>query len=162
MIEIVEKPALSPLTIVTGGAGFLGSHLCDRLIAEGHEVLCMDDLLTGRIENIQHLWDHPRFLFVLHDVTNPICLEDLAGSGEVGGARGTFPAKSGLHPSFRPDISRNQIRRRRQSVLGRPSRAGKRDSPATAGGTSARHEFTFRRAPRSTTAIRCRAADLPD
>ena len=72
MVEIMNKRSAPPLTIVTGGAGFLGSHICDRLIAEGHEVLCLDNLLTGRIENIQHLWDHPRFVFVLHDVTNPI------------------------------------------------------------------------------------------
>ena len=77
MVEILNKRCASPLTIVTGGAGFLGSHICDRLIAEGHEVLCLDNLLTGRIENVQHLWDHPRFVFVLHDVTDPIQLDDL-------------------------------------------------------------------------------------
>ena len=104
MIEIVEKPALSPLTIVTGGAGFLGSHLCDRLIAEGHEVLCMDDLLTGRIENIQHLWDHPRFLFVLHDVTNPICLEDLLtqAAAKLGGQGALFQRSLGYILHFAP------------------------------------------------------------
>jgi dTDP-glucose 4,6-dehydratase len=77
MVEIMNRRSASPLTIVTGGAGFLGSHICDRLIAEGHEVLCLDNLLTGRIENIQHLWDHPPFVFVLQDVTNPISLDDL-------------------------------------------------------------------------------------
>lgn len=77
MLEILHKTSASPRTIVTGGAGFLGSHICDRLIAEGHEVLCLDNLLTGRIENIQHLWDHPRFVFVLHDVTKPIDLDEL-------------------------------------------------------------------------------------
>jgi dTDP-glucose 4,6-dehydratase len=61
-------------TIVTGGAGFLGSHLCDRLIDEGHEVICLDNLLTGRLENICHLLDHPRFAFIPHDVTKPIDL----------------------------------------------------------------------------------------
>ena len=45
---------LAERILVTGGAGFLGSHLCDRLIAEGHEVLCLDSLLTGRAENIRH------------------------------------------------------------------------------------------------------------
>ena len=77
MLEIVNKASASPRTIVTGGAGFLGSHICDRLIAEGHEVLCLDNLLTGRVENIQHLWDHPRFVFVLYDVTKPIDLDEL-------------------------------------------------------------------------------------
>ncbi|HEY3248773.1 MAG TPA: UDP-glucuronic acid decarboxylase family protein [bacterium] len=61
---------------ISGGAGFLGSHLCDRLIAEDFEVLCLDNLLTGTRENIRHLLDHPRFQFVEGDVTVPI---DIAG-----------------------------------------------------------------------------------
>lgn len=56
--------------VVTGGAGFLGSHLCDRLIAEGIKVICIDDLLTGSIENIEHLIGNEDFLFIKHDVTN--------------------------------------------------------------------------------------------
>ncbi len=58
--------------LVTGGAGFLGSHLCDRLLAEGHEVIAMDNLLTGTTDNIAHLAGHPRFTFVHHDVTHYI------------------------------------------------------------------------------------------
>jgi UDP-glucuronate decarboxylase len=61
--------------LVTGGAGFLGSHLCDRLIAEGHEVLCLDNFFTGRRENVMHLLDHRCFELVRHDVTEPILLE---------------------------------------------------------------------------------------
>ncbi|HEV8588136.1 MAG TPA: UDP-glucuronic acid decarboxylase family protein [Pyrinomonadaceae bacterium] len=61
--------------LVTGGAGFLGSHLCDRLIGEGHEVLCLDNFFTGRRENVTHLLDHPCFELVRHDVTEPILLE---------------------------------------------------------------------------------------
>src|ERR671927_1588657 len=61
--------------LVTGGAGFLGSHLCDRLIGEGHEVLCLDNFFTGRRENVMHLLDHPCFELVRHDVTEPILLE---------------------------------------------------------------------------------------
>ena len=55
--------------LVTGGAGFLGSHLCDRLLAEGHEVVAMDNLVTGNLRNIAHLEGEPRFSFVRHDVT---------------------------------------------------------------------------------------------
>ena len=57
--------------LVTGGAGFIGSHLCDFLLAKGAEIVCMDNLLTGTIENIAHIQD-PRFSFVKHDVTNYI------------------------------------------------------------------------------------------
>jgi UDP-glucuronate decarboxylase len=61
--------------LVTGGAGFLGSHLCDRLIRDGHEVLCLDNFFTGRRENVMQLLDHPCFELVRHDVTEPILLE---------------------------------------------------------------------------------------
>ncbi|MEQ8833835.1 MAG: SDR family oxidoreductase [Miltoncostaeaceae bacterium] len=56
-----------PTSIVTGGAGFLGSHLCERLLADGHRVLCVDNLETGTLENIEHLRD-PRFVFLQHDI----------------------------------------------------------------------------------------------
>ena len=56
--------------IVTGGAGFLGSHLCDRLIAEGHEVIGMDNLITGDLKNIEHLFKNEKFTFYNHDVSN--------------------------------------------------------------------------------------------
>lgn len=61
--------------LVTGGAGFLGSHLCDRLIQDGHEVLCLDNFFTGRRENVMHLLDEHRFELVRHDVTEPVLLE---------------------------------------------------------------------------------------
>ena len=61
--------------LVTGGAGFLGSHLIDRLIDQGHEVICADNLFTGSKRNIEHLHNHPRFEFVRHDVCNPLKLE---------------------------------------------------------------------------------------
>jgi UDP-glucuronate decarboxylase len=61
--------------LVTGGAGFLGSHLCDRLIREGYEVVCLDNFFTGHKRNIAHLLDHPRFELIRHDVTEAIQLE---------------------------------------------------------------------------------------
>jgi UDP-glucuronate decarboxylase len=61
--------------MVTGGAGFLGSHLCDRLLEDGHEVLCVDNLFTGTKQNIAHLRDHPSFEFLRHDVTFPLFVE---------------------------------------------------------------------------------------
>jgi dTDP-glucose 4,6-dehydratase len=64
-----------PRTLITGGAGFLGSHLCDRFIAEGHEVICMDNFVTGSPENIAHLIGSPRFRLIEHDVTNFVYVE---------------------------------------------------------------------------------------
>lgn len=61
--------------VVTGGAGFIGSHLCERLIGEGHEVVCLDNFFTGRRRNVSHLLDHPSFELVRHDVIEPILLE---------------------------------------------------------------------------------------
>lgn len=60
------------VAVVTGGAGFLGSHLCDRLILEGMKVICLDNLLTGRIKNIEHLFSNENFQFIKLDVTNYI------------------------------------------------------------------------------------------
>jgi UDP-glucuronate decarboxylase len=65
----------SSQVLVTGGAGFLGSHLCDRLIARGHHVICADNFFTGSKNNIEHLLDHPRFELVRHDVTIPLYVE---------------------------------------------------------------------------------------
>ncbi|MGB4082386.1 MAG: GDP-mannose 4,6-dehydratase, partial [Candidatus Fermentibacter daniensis] len=58
--------------LVTGGAGFIGSHLCDRLIEEGHDVVALDNLITGSTDNIAHLAGNPRFHFIHHDVTEYI------------------------------------------------------------------------------------------
>ncbi|MFK7846872.1 MAG: UDP-glucuronic acid decarboxylase family protein [Rhodothermales bacterium] len=62
-------------TLVTGGAGFLGSHLCDRFIKEGHEVICVDNFITGRPDNVAHLFGNPKFSFIEHDITNYIYVE---------------------------------------------------------------------------------------
>lgn len=61
--------------LITGGAGFLGSHLCERLLEQGHEVLCVDNLFTGTKRNILHLLSNPRFEFMRHDVTFPLYVE---------------------------------------------------------------------------------------
>jgi len=61
--------------LITGGAGFLGSHLCDRFLAEGHQVIAMDNLITGTTRNIEHLAGRDDFLFIKHDVTNYIYVE---------------------------------------------------------------------------------------
>lgn len=69
------KGAAMKKVLVTGGAGFLGSHLCERLLAAGHSVIALDNLSTGRLENIAPLQNHPNFAFINHDVTHPIDLE---------------------------------------------------------------------------------------
>jgi dTDP-glucose 4,6-dehydratase len=59
-------------TVITGGAGFVGSHLCDRFLAEGHEVVCVDNLITGSLANLEHLRNHPRISFIRHDISHPL------------------------------------------------------------------------------------------
>jgi dTDP-glucose 4,6-dehydratase len=59
-------------TVITGGAGFVGSHLCNRFLAEGHEVVCVDNLITGSTANVEHLRNHPHFSFLRHDISHPL------------------------------------------------------------------------------------------
>jgi dTDP-glucose 4,6-dehydratase len=59
-------------TLVTGGAGFIGSHLCERFLADGHEVLCVDNLINGSWGNIEHLQGHPRLMLIRHDISHPL------------------------------------------------------------------------------------------
>lgn len=67
--------AMGKRILVTGGAGFLGSHLCDRLIGDGNDVICADNLFTGSKDNIRHLLNNPYFEFIRHDVTEPLYVE---------------------------------------------------------------------------------------
>ena len=61
--------------LITGGAGFLGSHLCDYLLEKGHEVICMDNLITGNLRNIEHLKSNKKFSFINHDVSKRITID---------------------------------------------------------------------------------------
>src|SRR3954470_7212809 len=61
--------------LITGGAGFIGSHLCERLLADGHEVICLDNFFTGRKVNLDGIARHDRFELVRHDIVEPILLE---------------------------------------------------------------------------------------
>ncbi|OED39642.1 NAD-dependent dehydratase [Chromatiales bacterium (ex Bugula neritina AB1)] len=77
-VQAIDAKALrqsSKRILVTGGAGFLGSHLCDRLLAQGHEVICVDNFYSSTKENIKHLLDNPSFELIRHDVTFPLYLE---------------------------------------------------------------------------------------
>ena len=62
--------------VVTGGLGFIGSHLCLRLLKDGHKVMCLDDLSTGRIEHLGLFGAYPNFRFIRHDIADPIFFED--------------------------------------------------------------------------------------
>ena len=68
-------PSQPKRVLVTGGAGFIGSHLCDRLVAEGHEVLCVDNFYTGSRQNVRHLLGNPAFELLRHDITFPLYVE---------------------------------------------------------------------------------------
>ncbi len=75
MNDIASSMGIRKRVLVTGGAGFLGSHLCERLLSEGNEVICMDNYFTGSKQNIQHLMDNTSFELMRHDVTFPVYLE---------------------------------------------------------------------------------------
>ncbi|HEV2493915.1 MAG TPA: UDP-glucuronic acid decarboxylase family protein [Terriglobia bacterium] len=113
-----------PRALVTGGAGFLGSHLCDRLLAENYEVYCLDNLLTGRRNNIRHLLDHPRFTFAECDVTRPIdlaALLDRAGRRSATGNAEQSRVDYVLHlasPASPRDYARHPIHTLKLGALG--------------------------------------------
>jgi dTDP-glucose 4,6-dehydratase len=106
---------------VTGGAGFLGSHLCDRLLAENHDVICLDNLITGRQENIQHLFGNPHFLFVHHDVTLPIALPALLAQAKAPAAFASRKLEYILHfasPASPKDYHRHPIHTLKVGAMG--------------------------------------------
>src|SRR3954466_6023489 len=84
-------------TVITGGAGFVGSHLCERFLAEGDEVYCVDNLLTGNLRNIAHLRDNPRFRFIEHNISEPLQV-DGPGDNVLHFASPASPADYLAHP----------------------------------------------------------------
>ena len=106
--------------LVTGGAGFLGSHLCDQLIARGNHVICVDNLHTGSSSNIQHLITNPRFEFIEHDVSEPIDIkvEEIYNLGVERFQRRQMKAAVGLPGYLAPRIL-HQLKR---SLVAKPSR----------------------------------------
>ena len=109
-----------PTTLITGGAGFLGSHICDRLIAEGHEVFCLDNLMTGRRDNISHLLDHPAFHFIQGDTTLPIS-QDILDEGRQRSTGNRQPLDYILHfasPASPKDYARYPIHTLKSGAFG--------------------------------------------
>ena len=64
-------------TLITGGAGFIGSHLSERFLADGHEVICVDNFITGRPDNVRHLLANPKFRVIVHDISKPLYMDGL-------------------------------------------------------------------------------------
>ena len=69
-MKVLEEVKVKNI-LITGGAGFIGSHLCKELLGRGHKIICLDNLFTGLFENISEFINHPNFEFVNHDITNP-------------------------------------------------------------------------------------------
>lgn len=121
MPNSLPDKSLRPLTMVTGGAGFLGSHLCDRLLAEGHDVICLDNLITGRRANIQHLAGNAHFHFVLHDVTLPVDLPALFAESSAPPAFANRVLSYILHfasPASPKDYARHPIHTLKVGAMG--------------------------------------------
>ena len=109
----------APVTLITGGSGFVGSHLCDRLIKEGHRVVCLDNMITGNVQNLEHLLGHPEFTLIEHDVTEPILLDRLMETVGVGGD--SLAVDNVLHfasPASPKDYARHPIHTLKVGALG--------------------------------------------
>src|SRR5437660_4945081 len=74
-LRTTSDEGLAVRTVITGGAGFIGSHLCERFLARGHEVICVDNLITGALANIDHLRGDARFRFIHHNISDPLLLD---------------------------------------------------------------------------------------
>ena len=85
---------MTRVNLVTGGAGFIGSHLCEALLARGEEVLCLDNFFTGRKANIARLAENPRFELIRHDITHPVVLE----ADRIEGVMRAVWSRYGLQP----------------------------------------------------------------
>src|SRR5262252_850323 len=126
--------------LVSGGSGFLGSHLCERLLGDGHEVVCLDNFFTGTRVNVEHLLDNHRFELVRHDVTEPLTLE----VDEV--YHLACPA-SPIH------YQRNPVRTTRTARATGATSTPSARGPATTRGSAARRRWPCR--TRASTASRC-------
>src|SRR3989338_6489531 len=111
-----KQRGYSPMAniVVTGGAGFLGSHLCELLLVQGHKVICVDNLFTGRVDNVKHLMENGNFKFINHDIILPLYI-DYASIDQV--YHLACPA-SPIHYQF------NAIRTIKANVLGTTNMLG--------------------------------------
>ena len=133
-------PPRMPTCVVTGGAGFLGSHLCDHLLAQGHRVICIDNLDTGSLSNIEHIRDQ-NFLFVNHDLTEYV--DDRRAGGPdlphgLAGEPDRLRAAAASHAQGRLDGDPSHARRREGQARADPARLDLRGLRRSAGPSAAR------------------------
>ena len=139
--------------LVTGGAGFLGSHLCERLLAEGHDVLCVDNFFTGTKDNIAHLLDNPHFELMRHDVTFPLYVEvDEIYNLACPASPDPLPARSGAD---------DQDQRARRDQHAGPGQAREGQDPPGLDPRGLWRSRTSIRRPRTTGATSIRSARAP-
>ena len=98
-------------TVITGGAGFIGSHLCERFLAEGHEVVAVDNFITGSLENLDHLRANSRFRFVGHDISSPLKIRDKLDNVLPPGSAGLIAIYDHPHAETVDTVLKNAIRK---------------------------------------------------